>query len=578
MSVSPLARALVSAALLLPAAPPLGAEEIFLEIDPFRSQVTLASGSQSVLPLPQNFSGFGFGDQVLTHVAQPGLPAGQLPNGSASDGRTAALGGLLRVDVGDPDAPSQIRFVRESSSILLLPSGSWRPGVPPGLATSVAPAALALRLENVVLGLATETALRDAALSVASTSGAALAATGPDAWNFPAGCTGPTPSCPELRFEEAIFDAAVNGGVVLRRGFRSPAAFRNPAGVQGTLTREASGELELTMPIDVTVPIAASDVNDPFGTLHTLVLSGQLVAVPEPSAAALGLGALLALGGLRGWRRRRHGSGRSVLAASLALLAGLGTTGCELLYDDLLDEPSFYSISCQYEFLAVRKLGGTQTISTDMGNQPCSFAGRAANGIFDGVNFGLLAKVSYQPGQMYVKPSITMNPVSTLPSNAEIDYRASFRIDYGAATLGGPMQFYFGGSATGLGAALGESANGWVEIGGLQYTLDGTIRYRDLDPAGGSLDFTVGLDSLRMAAGKGVQGAALQFGVRPNACSDNKQCEWADPATPFCGGNGIAAFCTDGEVGAPCTHSSQCEYDLSCRGGSCQKLNLQLRF
>jgi len=576
MPVLSAARAIAIVALGLTAAAPLGAEEIFLEIDPFRSQVTLAPGSQSVLPLPQNFSGFGFGDQVLAHVAQPGLPPGQLPNGSASDGRTAALGGLLRVDVGDPEAPTQVRFLRESSAIALLASGSWRPGVPPALATNVAPASLALRLENATLSVATETALREASLSVASASAAALAATGPDAWSFPAGCASPTPSCPELRFEEAIFDAAVNGGLVLRRGFRSPASFRSPGGTQGTLTRDASGELELTLPIDVTVPIAAADLNDPFGTTHTLVLSGQLVAVPEPSAAALGIGALLALAALGACRRRA--SGRCVHAAVLALVTGVGTTGCELLFDEFLDEPGFYSISCQYEFLKVTKLGGTQEIFMDTGNQLCNGNGRSFNGNSEGVDFSLLAKAAYQSGQMYVWPSVTMNPVGPLPTAAEIDYSANFRVTYGAANLGGPIQFYFGGTATGLGAALGEPATGTVEIDGNQYPLDGQVRYRNLVPAGGTLDVRVQLDARRSNAGPGIQGAALQFGFPPNACSDNKQCEWADPERPFCGGNGLSRVCTDGDVGAPCTHSSQCYDDLGCLAGSCRGLNLGLRY
>ena len=574
MPVLPAARAIAIAALGLTAAAPLGAEEVFLEIDPFRSQVTLSPGSQSVLPLPSG--GIGFGDQTFPHAAQPGLPPGQLPNGAASDGRTAALGGLLRVDVGDPNAPSQIRFVRESSAIELVPSGSWRPGVPPAGPTAVAPAALAVRFENAALGVATETALRSASMSLASASAAALAATGPDAWSFAAGCASPTPSCPELRFEEAIFDAAVNGGMVLRRGFRSPAAFANPAGTQGTLTRDPSGELELTLPIDVTVPIGAADLNDPFGTMHTLVLSGQLVAVPEPSAAALGIAALLALAALGAGRRRAFA--RCAHAALLAVVTGVGTTGCELLYDDLLDEPSFYSISCQYEFLKVTKLGGAQEIFMDTGNQMCNMNGRPFTGNFEGVNFSLLANAGYQPGQMYVWPSITMNPAGPLPTAAEIDYSASFRVTYGAAKLGGPMQFYFGGYATRLGAALGEPATGTVEIDGNQYPLDGQVRYRNLVPAGGTLDLRVKLDARRRNAGIGVQGTALQFGFRPNACSDNKQCEWADPAKPFCAENGLGRVCTNGAVGAPCGNSAQCETDLDCRNGSCQKLEILRQF
>lgn len=561
----PAARAIATFAVWLASAAPLGAEEIFLEIDPFRSQIALAPGSQSVLPLPQ-LGSLGFGDQVLAHVAQPGLPAGQLPNGSASDGRSAALGGLLRVDVGDPDAPSQIRFVRESSSILLLPSGSWRPGVPPALATNVAPASLALRIENAVLGVATETALRDAALSVASASGAALAATGPNAWNFAAGCASPAPSCPELRFEEAIFDAAVNGGMVLPRGFRSPASFRSPGGTQGTLTRDASGELELTLPIDVTVPIAAADLNDPFGTMHTLVLSGQLVAVPEPSATALGIGALLALAALGACRRRAFA--RGVHAAALAVVTGVGATGCELLFDASLDKPSFYSITCLHEFLKVTEESGTFSLFADQGTQPCVKGGR----MFSGSNsnsqtFNLLASTEYQFGQMYVRPGVTVTPAVSLSTAVEFDYLAAFLITYGPSNFGGLMQLYFGGYVTALAAAFGESASGTVEIGGIEHPLDGLIHYLLLDPSGGSLEMIVRLHSIRSNAGSGFQGAGLQVGVRPNECSDNKQCEWIDPEAPFCAGNGS---CTDGDVGAACTHSSQCKDLLFCSDQSCQ--------
>jgi hypothetical protein len=584
------APALVFAVSWLTAAAPLAAQEIFLEIDPVRSQITLGPGSQSILPLSQNFSGFGFGDQVLPHTAQPGLPPGQLPNGSPSDGRTTALGGLLRVDVGDLEAPTQVDFVGESSSIRLLTSGNWRPGAPPALATDVAPAALAVRFDNAALAVATEAAFRTAALGVATTSAAALTATGPDAWSFAAGCASATAGCPELRFEEAILDAAVDGGVVLRSGFRSPTSFRNPAGTQGTLTRTALGELELTLPIDVTVPITAADLNDPFGTTHTLLLSGQLVAVPEPSSARLGIGALLALAALaaaskRARRRRVPGitdrsrsAAAQIRVAALALVAGFGTTGCELLFDEMLDEPSFYSLECRYEFLAVRKFNGMEQIFADPENQPCNVLGRSFNGNSGGVDFTLLAKIAYQSGQRYAKTEITMDPVSNLSVDAEIDYRVGLRYNYGPSLRGDLTQLYFGGSATSLGTARGETATGWVDIGGMVYPLDGMLRYRDLDPAGGSVDLTFGLESLRRAAGKGYQGAALQIGIRPNACSDNRQCERTNPATPFCARNGITSFCTDGRVGAPCSHASQCESNLSCSNGFCEKLGLRFRF
>jgi hypothetical protein len=566
----------LAVAAAIPAAPS-GAEEAFFEIDPSRSQLAISPASQSLLPLPQAFNGFGFGNRVLPHEAQPGLPAGQLPNGDPSDGLTAGLGGLLRVDVGDLESPTQIRFVRESSAIAVLPSGSWRPSTPPVDATTVAPAGLALRFADLALDTATEVALRDLVFSVASAEAAALASTGVDAWSFPAGCGSPAPSCPALRLEAARFDVAWNGAAAgLRRGFRSVEPFANSAGASGSLTRNGSGDFELTLPIAITLPIAASDLNDPLGMTHTLELTGQVVAVPEPSAALGALAALLALATLARVARRRSDS--RALRSALVIAGCIAAVGCKPSFDPSFDRPSFYTISCQFEFLAVRKDGGAETIFADAGNQPCSLAGRYFEGTFAGTSFNLYSKVAYQFDQPNFTVGITMEPSLALLVNAELDYRAGVRVEYGATEGGGPAQLYFGGLPTGFGSASGEFTSGFVEIGGFEYPLDGMVRYYDLNPAGGTVDVGLRLESLRMASGLGYQGAALQIGARPNTCLRHRQCRKLDAASPFCALDGLAAVCVDGGVGSPCTHSAQCDEPLLCNLGVCSRIRLDLRF
>lgn len=559
------------------AAPPLGAEEIFLEIDPSRSELTVSPGSQSLLPLPQAFNGFGFGDRVMPHGAQPGLPAGQLPNGNPSDGLTAGLGGLLRVDLGDlaSSIPTQIRFVRESSAIEVLASGNWRPGTPPVDAAAVAPAGLAVRFEDPALDVATEVALRHAVFSLSSAEATALASTGPDAWSFPAGCASPTPTCPALRIEAVVFDVASSGLPGLRRGFRSAEPFLNSAGTQGTLTRDGSGDFELTLPVAVTVSITASDMNDPLGTTHTLELSGQVVAVPEPSAAPLGIAVLVVLGALSA---RRRSARRPLCAAASAIVLGVGATGCKLAFDPDLDRPASYTLQCVHEHLAVRKDSGAETIFADAGNQPCSVSGRYFEGTFAGTAFNLFSKSAYQFDQPYAAVGITMDPASTLQVDAELDYRARYRIDYGATDMGGPAQLYFGGLHAGFGSASDEFSTGFAEIGGFEYPLDGIVHYYDLDPAGGSVDLDLRFESLRRESGLGYQGAFLQLGIRPNRCVRNWQCKSLDPGAPFCALDGTAAVCLPGTEGSLCTHTTQCAKPLICSQGTCEPIRLDLKF
>lgn len=559
------------------AAAPLGAEEVFFEVDPSRSQLTVSAGSQSLLSLPQAFNGFGFGERVMPHTAQPGLPAGQLPNGDPSDGLTAGLGGWLRIDLGTLASPTQIRFIRESSSIDLLASGSWRPGTPPVDATAVAPAGLAVRFEDSGLGVATEVALRNTVFSLASDEATALASDGPDAWSFPAGCASPTPACPALRIEAAAFDVGLGGASGLRRGFRSVEPFANAEPTPASLTRDGSGRFELTLPITVTVPISSSDLNDPLGTAHTLVLAGQVVAVPEPSAALRGIGALLGLAMLAAWRRGAHRAVRISRILTVAVVVAVATGGCKLSFDDSLERPSFYTLNCQYEFLAVRKDNGAETIFADAGNQPCNLAGRYFLGTFAGTAFELSAKVAYELDDSSFAVGITMDPTSTLSVNAELDYRAGLRIEYGATDFAGPAQLYFGGIPAKFGSAQQFTA-GTVELGGFEYPLDGMMRYYDLNPAGGTLDLGLRLDALRRESGRGYQGAFLQVGIRPNTCLRSKQCRSLDLGSPFCALDGAAAICVPGTAGSPCTHSSQCDEPLICNLGACSTLRFRATF
>jgi hypothetical protein len=556
------------------AAAPLGAEEVFFEVDPSRSQLTVSAGSQSLLSLPQAFNGFGFGDRVMPYTAQPGLPAGQLPSGAPSDGLSAGLGGWLRLDLGDLESPTQIRFVRESSAIELLASGSWRPSTPPVVATAVAPAGLAVRFEDPGLEVATEVALRNTVFSIASDEAAMLGSSGPDAWSFPAGCVSPAPACPALRIEAAVFDVGLDGVSGLRRGFRSVEPFANTEATPATLTRDGSGEFELTLPVAFTIPIAASELNDPLGTAHTLVLSGQVVAVPEPSVLASGIAVLLVLTALTA---RRRGE-RRALRVALVVAVAAATSGCKLSFDDTLERPTFYTLSCQYEFLAVRKDNGAETIFADPGNQPCAISARYFQGTFASTSFELSTKVAYAFDDPSLAVGITMDPTSTLSVDAELDYRAGFRIEYGPTEFSGPAQLYFGGTPAGFGSARPEFAAGFAEIGGFEYPLDGVIRFHDLNPLGGSVDLGLRLESLRRESGLGYQGAFLQVGIRPDTCLRNKQCRSLDLGSPFCALDGAAATCVPGTAGSPCTHSSQCDEPLICNLGACSPFRFRATF
>lgn len=559
------------------------AEELYFAIDATRSVVSLAPGSQAVLPLPQNFSGIGYGSRTMAYLAPQGGTPGQLPDGSTSDGLRTALAGLLRTDLGDP--PTQLRIVRDASQVLLGPSGSWGPGLPnqPG---TPAPAELALRFTDAALGWQWSAALRDWVLSVSTEgAGAPLTPAGADAWSFAAGCASPGPGCPAFRIENGNIDSADTNGFLARSGYRSGAdALASPPSVAaGQLLRLPGDRWELRIPFSITVAVDGLELLDPLGIDHTAVLSGTVVAVPEPSAGAAPAAAL-ALLALAGSARRRLRGPRGA-ALGVALLAAFG---CGPEYDPTLNKTSFVSpFRCVNEWLRVYEVINNNPVLIGGGeiqNPTCNPNGITLNGtISGGVGFQAINTSLYEFGERSARlnTGITWNLNANSSITLKVDYRARFEVDYPAATTDrpNPPQLFYQAWDYGLGLTSGSSQSGTITVNGLSNPADWMLRTTALNGGGGTATFDLALEAFRSGMGKEYQGVAMTIGMHPNQPKTNLDCRRVGEELPFrVRDDLLGSFCSPGTTGSLCTHSAQCQSGKECYDGECAPLRYRLQW
>jgi len=561
----------VALALLLAAAQPALGAQLILRVDPLRSTIALVAGSQSSLPLPQDFSGFGFGTVVMPHQPSSTGTGGTLPDGSSSNGLRTSLSGFVVIDLDSP--PSLLQIKRQSSSIDFDNSGTWLPGLP-GTPTAAAPGEIAVEFGDTALASTWNGVLRDVSLSV-STEGvaSALTPTAANTWSFPAGCNLPLGTCPVFRIEESNLDASNSpGGGMGRLGFRSPGPAANPAGNQATLVQRPDGKFELTIPIAFTSTIDPFALNDPLGTTHTLVWSGQIVAVPEPRSDALACVALAVLAGLAGLRR--VGRRRSALFAA-GLLCLSFSLGCHDDFDPTIQSTSYMGTPwCGNEMGGVDEItgSGSRISLLTVHNATCKPGGTSATGfVSGGQTFTYFSESSYSDftgAKARFAVGTTVNPASFLAQKLGVSLSSTVTYSYAPATGSqmNPPQLAFMAKYYSLGSAIGEVNSGAISIGGMQFAADGMWHYYTLSSLGGTVDVTLSHTGERQNAGIGYHGVAAMLGIRTNTCGTNLECGWKDGANPYCEGNGA---CGDGGLGKSCTHKSQCGIGYSCNLGVC---------
>jgi len=254
-------------------------------IDPVQSTIQIVPGSGSRLTLQ-----VGTATNLAVPLAAPttGTP-GTLPDGSTSDGLRTSLGGNLFIDVSD--TLSTLELIGRRAVVQLQTSGSWLPGPPTATATPTA-GQLAIALSDAMTGLIGNVVIRQGVMSAGS-GGVALPLTAGAAagtFHFPAGCA--VGACAKLRVEDAIADASSNQGFGSRLGVPRRAPVGNASGTVGTLQSLGGGQFKVTLPINVAVTLTNGDIGGGLPLSLDLALTGQIVAVPEPSAVALGAMAL----------------------------------------------------------------------------------------------------------------------------------------------------------------------------------------------------------------------------------------------------------------------------------------------
>ena len=249
-------------------------------VDPLQSRVSLAASTSLTFGFPPPL---GLSTAAIKAQQQAGgVLGGTLPGGSTSDGLETALSGSIAAELVPG---STLAFDPLGTSVVPLPSGIWRPGLPaePNLPAS---AQLAASFRAAVLGLVVSVAIRDAVLTLGP-GGGALSPIG--AGSFEIG--GPF----SVSLRSGLLDYTANAAGVGGRVALHAVAVSAPG--NGQLDDLGGGAWRLTLPLSVAVlvPAAAFDGLLPVNSL-SLSFEGQIVAdavVPEPASALL-LGAGLA--------------------------------------------------------------------------------------------------------------------------------------------------------------------------------------------------------------------------------------------------------------------------------------------
>lgn len=288
-----LVRAAFPALLLVAVLPwPLHAAEGTFAIDPALSEVTV-SGSVT-LELPSGPVVMPFGSQGS---------GATLPSGAMSNGLTTSLSGTIVADVTE----TTIRFLSTGTHIEPGISGTWAPGSTSKADTTSAPAQVGVRFADVGLSLEGTAILRNFVMRFSSLE-KTLTETGPSTDIFELSASG---SAMLLKGEALVlFDLVTPpcsfSSQPCAEFVRFPAiAGSNMAISPATLARPEGSPPTITLPILVVLALDETSMMTTLPLSVTLTLSGQIVAVPEPSPQPMALAVLATLGVLTRLRPRR---------------------------------------------------------------------------------------------------------------------------------------------------------------------------------------------------------------------------------------------------------------------------------
>lgn len=567
--------------LALGAPRPVSAAEMRFALDPAQSSLAIASGSGFTLALGQrtltangaNPIATGFGDVALDWTAPSEGSGASLPDGTTGNGLRTFVTGVVVADLAED--LSTIAFRRERSVLELGDSGAWRPGPPGGSASAPGPAELAVEWADAGTGVSGRLAVRRAVLSI-DTAGATLPLTpaGGDTRTFAAGCT--AGACPRYRLEESRIDAELLPGSVTRDGVRTThAPMASAAGTQGTLAPEGDG-YRLTIPVAVTVPLVATDFFSALPASGEVVLTGQLVAVPEAGGALAGLAALAALVALSARARLRHVALRLrlPLLALLPALLPLGCPSCPPWDPERSLSAWVASSGCLNLSIRYGEVGGPSFL--EQVYPTCNFFGGGGTIGTNLAEFRSFPQIHHQDDgwQGFLSGGVVTRLEATpTPSSKTLEAVYSYRysLTYAPSDQSGSLapKLQFQPLKLSFGAARGEFLDGGVVVSGYGTPVaaapDGVWREMELNPLGGTLDFDFTVTAHRRNAGLGDQRLALRYQLQPNDCRSNRDCK-DSPIGDRCVDDGV---CTTGGVGQSCWHSTQCAPGLHCYAGVC---------
>ncbi len=281
------------------AAPGTTAQEFFT-IDPAQSFVEIAGTSV----LTVEFLGVVMAvDLPLESQVGAGGTAGQ------SDGLSTQLAGHLLVDIPEGGGADTLEIINRRSSVVLVDSGSWLPGLPESPEVS-ADGGLAANVETIPFALSMSAAIRGAEFSLGHSGVPELLTDlGDGLFSFSLGY-----------MTNSLIAAPVNGvidgedsgsglGITGRAALLlSEADLPTVVVGEGMLLEQMSGGRQLTLPFEIDLVLTDDTFAAGLPLSLRLDLTGQIVAtnalfVPEPSSMLSALAVLVALAALHRTRR-----------------------------------------------------------------------------------------------------------------------------------------------------------------------------------------------------------------------------------------------------------------------------------
>ncbi len=228
---------------------------------------------------------------------------------TTSNGLRASLTGHILVDIPIGGGAATLEIVDRRSSVRLVDSGIWLPGLP-GSPAIPAPGGLAANVESVAYMLSISAAIRNAEFSLGHGGlPEFLTDLGAGLFSFPIGYDMTLPVEPvdgvlDIEGMPAILGMMTSGWTSLNLALSDAPTL---ASMQGTLLEQPGGGRQITIPLGASLVLTDDTFAMGLPLSISLDLTGQIVAtnatfVPEPSAV---LGCLAALGTLAALRLRR---------------------------------------------------------------------------------------------------------------------------------------------------------------------------------------------------------------------------------------------------------------------------------